>query len=71
LRTFAPTQRTSNSLAADLGVGRERVHQLETLALQSLACAAAHDRYRPLHCARHRPHDLAAPAPRVPAQAPG
>jgi len=47
-RTFAPGRRTYDSLAADLGVGRERVRQLETSALQQLARAAAHDRYRPL-----------------------
>jgi hypothetical protein len=29
-------------------VGRERVRQLEASALQQLAGAAAHDRYRPL-----------------------
>ena len=39
---------TYDSLAAELGVGRERVRQLETSALQQLARAAAHDRYRPL-----------------------
>ncbi len=47
-RTFAPGRRTYDSLAAELGVGRERVRQLETSALQQLARAAAHDRYRPL-----------------------
>jgi Sigma-70, region 4 len=47
-RTFAATRRTYDSLAAELGVGRERVRQLETSALQQLARAAAHDRYRPL-----------------------
>ena len=47
-RTFAPARRTYDSLAAELGVGRERVRQLETSALQQLARAAAHDRYRPL-----------------------
>ena len=47
-RTFAQTRRTYDSLAAELGVGRERVRQLETSALQQLARAAAHDRYRPL-----------------------
>ncbi len=46
--TFAPARRTYDSLAAELGVGRERVRQLETSALQQLARAAAHDRYRPL-----------------------
>ena len=47
-RTFAQTRRTYDSLAAELGVGRERVRQLETSALQQLAIVAAHDRYRPL-----------------------
>ena len=47
-RTFAPARRTYDSLAAELGTGRERVRQLETSALQQLARAAAHDRYRPL-----------------------
>jgi Sigma-70, region 4 len=47
-RTFAQTRRTYDSLAAELGVGRERVRQLEASALQQLAGAAAHDRYRPL-----------------------
>jgi hypothetical protein len=47
-RTFAPARRTYDSLAAEFGVGRERVRQLETSALQQLARAAAHDLYRPL-----------------------
>ena len=47
-RTFAQNRRTYDSLAAELGVGRERVRQLEASALQQLAGAAAHDRYRPL-----------------------
>ena len=47
-RTFAPDRRTYDSLAAELGVGRERVRQLETAALLQLARVAAHDRYRPL-----------------------
>ena len=47
-RTFAPARRTYDSLAAELGVGRERVRQLKTSALQQLARAAGHDRYRPL-----------------------
>jgi hypothetical protein len=47
-RTFAPTRRTYDSLAAELGVGRERVRQLEASALHQLAGAVAHDRYRPL-----------------------
>ena len=47
-RTFAPARRAYHSLAAELGVGRERVRQLETSAPQQLARAAVHDRYRPL-----------------------
>ena len=47
-RTFVPDRRTYDSLAAELGVGRERVRQLETSALQRLARIAVHDRYRPL-----------------------
>jgi hypothetical protein len=47
-RTFAQTRRTYDSLAAELGVGRERVRQLEASALRQLADAAVHDRYRPL-----------------------
>ncbi len=47
-RTFAQTRRTYDSLAAELGVGRARVRQLEASALRQLADAAAHDRYRPL-----------------------
>jgi hypothetical protein len=47
-RTFAQTRRTYDSLAAELGVSRERVRQLEAASLQQLAGAAAHDRYRPL-----------------------
>ena len=47
-RTFAPDRRTYDSLAAELGVSRGRVGQLETSALQQLAYAALHDRYRPL-----------------------
>lgn len=40
-RTFAPHRRTYDSLAAELGVGRERVRQLETSALLQLARVAA------------------------------
>ena len=46
--TFAAGRRTHDSLAAELGVDRERVRQLETSALKKLARAAAHDLYRPL-----------------------
>jgi hypothetical protein len=68
-RTFAPARRTYDSLAADLGVGRERVRQLETSALLQLARLAAHDRYRPLRwraasAARAGgAHDAAIPGP--------
>ena len=47
-RTFAQNRRTYDSLATELRIGRERVRQLEASALQQLAAAAAHDRYRPL-----------------------
>lgn len=47
-RTFAPHRRTYDSLAAELGVSRGRIGQLETSAVQQLASAALHDRYRPL-----------------------
>jgi hypothetical protein len=47
-RTFAPGSRTYDSLAAELGVSRGRVRQLETSALQQLGYAAVDDRYRPL-----------------------
>jgi hypothetical protein len=47
-RTFAPGRRTYDSLAAEFGVSRERVRQLETSALQQLGYAAGDDRYRPL-----------------------
>jgi len=47
-RTFAPGPRTYDSLAAELGVSRERIRQLETSALQQLGYAAGDDRYRPL-----------------------
>jgi Sigma-70, region 4 len=64
-RTFAPSRRTYDSLAAELGVTRERVRQLETTALQQLARAAAHGRYRPLRwraAAAPRPEDTHAAA---------
>lgn len=48
-RTFAPPpRRTYDSLAAELGISRERVRQLEIGALDKLAQAAAGDRYAPL-----------------------
>jgi hypothetical protein len=47
-RTFAPDRRTYNSLAAELGVSPGRIRQLEISAMQQLAYAAMHDRYRPL-----------------------
>jgi len=62
-RTFAPVRRTYDSLAAELGVGRERVRQLETSALQQLAHAAAHDRYRPLRWRAASAHNLSTPTP--------
>ncbi len=39
-RTFAPDRRTYDSLAAELGVSRGRVGQLETSAVQQLGYAA-------------------------------
>jgi Sigma-70, region 4 len=47
-RTFAPQRRTYDSLAAELGISRERVRQLETSALEQLARAAVDDPYAPL-----------------------
>ncbi len=47
-RTFAPQRRTYDSLAAEFGISRERVRQLETSALQQLAHAAVEDQYAPL-----------------------
>jgi len=47
-RTFAPQRRTYESLAAEFGVSRGRVRQLETSALQQLAQAAMDDQYAPL-----------------------
>lgn len=48
-RTFAPSPRRSYvSLAAELGISRERVRQLEADALGKLAQAADDDRYAPL-----------------------
>ena len=57
-RTFAPPpRRTYDSLAAELGISRERVRQLETDALDKLAQAAAGHRYAPLrwHAAAAQP----------------
>jgi Sigma-70, region 4 len=67
-RTFAQTRRTYDSLAAELGVGRERVRQLEASALRQLADAAARDRYRPL---RWRAASAAQPDPGPAAMIPG
>lgn len=48
-RTFAPPPRRSyDSLAAELGISRARVRQLEADALATLAQEAADDRYAPL-----------------------
>ena len=41
-------RQTYDSLAAELGVSRERVRQLETSALEQLAQAATGDLYAPL-----------------------
>jgi hypothetical protein len=60
-RTFAPPKRrTYDSLAAELGVTRERVRQLEEAALIKLAQAAADDRYAPL---RWRAVSASSPGP--------
>lgn len=67
-RTFAQTRRTYDSLAAELGVGRARVRQLEASALRQLADTAAHDRYRPL---RWRAASAAQPDPGPTAVIPG
>jgi Sigma-70, region 4 len=47
-RTLAPQRRTYDSLAAELGVTRERVRQLEQSSCHQLALAAEVDRYAPL-----------------------
>jgi hypothetical protein len=47
-RTFAPQRRTYDSLAAEFGVSRGRVRQLEISALEQLAHAAIQDLYAPL-----------------------
>jgi hypothetical protein len=47
-RTFALQRRTYDSLAAEFGVSRGRVRQLEISALQQLAQAATEDLYAPL-----------------------
>jgi hypothetical protein len=48
-RTFAPApRRTYDSLAAELGITRERIRRLEADALGKLALVAADDRYAPL-----------------------
>lgn len=47
-RTFAPERRTYHSLAAEFGVSRGRVRQLEISALEQLAHAAMEDLYAPL-----------------------
>jgi hypothetical protein len=47
-RSLRADRRTYGSLAAESGVGRERVRQPETSALEQSARTAAHDRYRPL-----------------------
>ena len=63
-RTFAPQRRTYDSLAAEFGVSRGRVRQLETSALQQLAHAAVEDLYAPLRwraASAGRPSAVAAP----------
>ena len=66
-RTFAPQRRTYHSLAAELGVSRGRVRQLEISALQQLAQAAMDDQYAPLRWrAASAARSGAAPAAEVP-----
>ena len=67
-RTFAPQRRTYDSLAAELGVSRGRVRQLETSALQQLAHAAMEDQYAPL---RWRAASAARPGAAPAAEVPG
>jgi Sigma-70, region 4 len=47
-RTFAPERRTYDTLAAEFGISRGRVRQLEISALEQLAQAAMEDLYAPL-----------------------
>jgi Sigma-70, region 4 len=65
-RTFAPHQRTYDSLARELGISRERVRQLEDSALAQLTRAARDHRYAPL---RWRAASTVRPGPAVPAAA--
>ena len=70
-RTFAPQRRTYDSLAAEFGVSRGRVRQLETSALQHLAQAATQDLYAPLRWrAASAARAGAAPAAEVPGAPP-
>jgi len=69
-RTFAPPpRRTYDNLAAELGISRERVRQLETDALTKLARAAAGDRYALLRW-RAAPATRPAAAPPAASDAP-
>ena len=67
-RTFAPQRRTYDSLAAELGVSRGRVRQLEISALQQLPQAAMDDQYAPL---RWRAASAARPGAATAAEGPG
>ena len=70
-RTFAPQRRTYDSLAAEFGVSRGRVRQLEISALQQLAQAAMEDQYAPLRWrAASAARSGAAPAAEVPGAPP-
>jgi hypothetical protein len=70
-RTFAPQRRTYDSLAAEFGVSRERVRQLETSALQQLAQAAMEEQYASLRWrAASAARAGAAPTPEVPGAPP-
>lgn len=63
-RTFAPHRRTYDSLAAELGISRDRVRQLETDALIRLSHASRHHRYASLRwrAASAAQHGAAVPA---------
>jgi hypothetical protein len=70
-RTFAlPPRRTYDTLAAELGISRERVRQLETNALARLAQAAAGDRYAPLRWRAASPSRPGAAPPAAASDAP-
>ena len=69
-RTFAPQRRTYDSLAAEFGVSRGRVRQLEISALQQLAHAAMEDQYAPLRWRAASAARSGAPAAEIPGSPP-